>query len=85
MPRILAIHHLGRRDLLGASWRYVPEAIGLLAPKPQGELHRFDAPSRDLTGDEFLVCVQLDGFGILLAQAPGLYSQSHHWARERWP
>jgi hypothetical protein len=54
MPHVNDQKQLGRRDLLGACWRYVPEAIGLLAPKVQWELHHFYALSHDLTDEEFL-------------------------------
>ncbi|MDQ1131135.1 hypothetical protein [Microbacterium sp. SORGH_AS_0888] len=54
MARVDDHNHLGRRDLLVACWNHVPVAIGLLSPKARWELHRFYAPSRDLTDDEFL-------------------------------
>ena len=53
VPRVSLDEHLGRRDLLVACWDYIPELIALLIANAQWELHRFYAPSRKLTDDEF--------------------------------
>lgn len=54
MPHVAQINHLGRRDLLVACWQFVPEAIGLLSPRAQWEMHRVYAPSLLLTDEQFL-------------------------------
>ena len=67
MGQVLPTQHLGRRDLLVACWKFVPEAIGLLPPHAQWELHRLYAPSLELSDDEFLEHMRL-----VLEQEPSL-------------
>lgn len=54
MPRLPLQDHLGRRDLLVASWREFPELFGTVDPKAQWEVHRFYRPSETLTDAEVL-------------------------------
>lgn len=54
MARLPLQEHLGRRDLLVASWREFPELFGTVEPKAQWEIHRFYWPSETLTDDQVL-------------------------------
>ena len=54
MARVPTQAQLGRRDLLVVAWYFIPELYGLLSLEAQWELHRYYAPSRDLTDAEVL-------------------------------